>query len=193
MNAVFTPQRFLIDVDQFLRMDAAGIFPPEARIELIEGELLTMTPIGLAHGWAVDQLTRLLLQSEASRHFHLSVQSSIKLLPRSMPQPDLMMLRPPLHRYRSQHSVGEDVLVLIEVADSTLRYDRKVKMPLYARHGVAESWIVNVRDRRIECYTEPRDGAYQRTRVIPPDELATSPAIPALSLSWAEALPLDDL
>jgi len=192
MNAVFTPQRFLIDVDQFLRMDAAGIFPPEARIELIEGELLTMAPIGEAHGWAVSMLNRLLLHSDASKHFHLSVQSSIKLLPRSMPHPDLVMLRPPLHRYRSRHAVGEDVLVLIEVADSTLRYDRKVKMPLYARHGVAESWIVNVRDRRIECYTEPRDGAYRQSRIIPPDEPATTPAIPSLALPWAEALPLDE-
>jgi Uma2 family endonuclease len=191
MNAAFTPQRTLIDVEQFQRMGEAGIFPPDARIELIEGELLNMAPIGNPHAWAVDSLTRLLLRSDAAESFHLSVQNPVILLPRSMPQPDLMILRPPRDRYRTHTAVAADVLVLIEVSESTLRFDRTVKVPLYARHGVGEVWIVNLPERQLEISRGPADGRYAETSILKPQERATTPAVPTLELAWSEALAPD--
>ncbi len=161
MSVVFTPQRRRLSADQFERMGQTGILGPDARVELIEGELIEMAPIGSRHAAAVSFL---------SAHFVAAVgdaalvwtQNPLRLGDDSEPQPDLMLLRPRADRYRSAHPRPEDVLLLIEVADTTLAFDRETKVPLYARHGVPEVWILDLESKRLEIYREPGAGSYRR-------------------------------
>ena len=161
MSVVFTPQRRKLSADQFEQMGRTGILGPEARVELIEGEMIEMAPIGSRHAAAVALL---------SRHFTRAVgdtalvwtQSPLRLADDSEPQPDVMLLRPAADSYRSAHPRPADVLLLIEVADSTLRFDREIKLPLYARHGVPEVWILDLDAERFEVYREPAAGGYRR-------------------------------
>jgi len=188
MSTVFTPQRTLIDVEQFQRMGEAGIFPPDARIELIDGELLNMAPIGKRHAYAVNILNQLLLKSACAESFYLSVQNPVVLPPRSEPQPDLLLLRPPAERYLRAGPESADVLVLIEVADTTVGFDRSRKLPLYARHGVVEVWIVNVHARQLETYRSPSPDGYRERLSLQADQLASPALLPALRVAWGEAL-----
>ncbi|HUD26653.1 MAG TPA: Uma2 family endonuclease, partial [Burkholderiaceae bacterium] len=119
-------------------MAEAGVLRPKERVELIEGELLAMAPIGGRHFNAVNRLTELLVTAVGSSAV-VSVQGPVVLKPTSEPQPDLVLLRPECRR-RPVLPGPEDVLLAIEVADTTLRFDRTVKAPLYARHGIPELW-----------------------------------------------------
>ena len=129
--------RHRFDVDDYYRMAEAGILSPEDRVELIEGEIVDMAPIGSAHGGTVVSLTELVARLVADGKVLVSVQGSLRLDRHNEPQPDLMLLRPRADRYRDSHPTAADVLLLVEVADSSLAYDRGPKLALYARHGVA--------------------------------------------------------
>jgi Uma2 family endonuclease len=161
MSAVFTPQRRKLSADQFERMGETGILGPEPRVELIEGEMIEMPPIGSRHAAAVASL---------STHFARVVgddalvwtQNPPRLSDDSEPQPDLMLLRPKADRYRSGHPHPQDVLLLIEVAETTLVFDRETKLPLYAKQGVPEVWILDLEAKRLEIYREPGPGGYRR-------------------------------
>lgn len=161
MSVVFTPQRRRLSADQFEQMGRTGILGPDERVELLDGELIEMPPIGSRHAAAVDFL---------SMHFARTVgdgalvrtQNPLRLADDSEPQPDLMLLRPAADRYRSAHPRPADVLLLIEVADTTLRFDRETKLPLYARHGVTEVWILDLDAERLEVYREAAAGGYRR-------------------------------
>jgi Uma2 family endonuclease len=161
MSVVFTPHRRKLSAEQFERMGQTGILGPEARVELIEGEIIEMAPIGSRHAAAVDFL---------SMHFARAVgdtavvrtQNPLRLSDDSEPQPDLMLLRPTVDRYRSAHPGPGDVLLLIEVADTTLAFDRETKLPLYAKHAVVEVCILDLDAKRLEVYREPAVGGYRR-------------------------------
>lgn len=154
-----------ITVDEYERMGEAGIFHPDARLELLEGEIYQMAPIGSRHAACVKFLSALL-----NRLFNgkllVSVQDPIRLNDLSEPQPDVALLRWRDDFYRSAHPTPEDVLLVIEVADSTVETDRSYKVPLYARAGIAEAWLVNLPEERIELLAEPAGGAYQINRIF---------------------------
>ncbi len=181
MSAVFTPQRRKLSAEQFERMGQTGILGPDARVELIEGEMIEMAPIGSRHAAAVDFL---------SMHFARAVgdaalvrtQNPLRLSDDSEPQPDLVLLRPKGDRYRTGHPRPEDVLLLIEVADTTLAFDRETKLPLYAKHGVPEVWILDLDTRQLEIYREPSPGGYRRRLERRETESIAPTALPTVAL-----------
>jgi Uma2 family endonuclease len=150
-------------VAEYERMGRAGIFSPEARVELVCGEIIEMSPVGERHAACVDFLTQL-ITLRLRRGAIVRVQNPIQLNDYSEPQPDIAVLKRRDDFYRHAHPRPEDVLVVIEVSDSTLEYDRKVKIPLYAAAGIPEAWLVNLPEERIEIYSDPAGGEYQTVR-----------------------------
>ena len=181
------PVRRRFDVDDYYRMAEVGILSREDRVELIQGEIVDMAPIGSAPGGPVVALTELVARLVADGKVLVSVQGPLRLDPHNEPQPDLMLLRPRADRYRGGHPDAADVLLLVEVADSSLAYDRGPKLALYARHGVAEVWIVDLAGRSVEVCRKLRPGGYvERRRVT---EGAASPTlVPELAIDLAQLL-----
>ena len=142
-------------------MGEAGILRVEERVELIDGEIIDMTPPGSRHAGTVMQLNRLLQRALGDSAIVL-VQSPISLGRYSEPQPDLALLKPRDDFYTSAHARSADVLLVVEVADTSLRYDRDIKIALYARHGIPEVWLIDVRAKRVTRFREPALGAYAR-------------------------------
>ena len=179
MSTVFTPTRARLTVAQFQKMGDAGIMPPETRVELVDGELIEMAPIGPRHMQAVNRLTRALVAAVGEAAI-VSVQNPVALGEHSETQPDLALLGPQSDS-ETRLPTPYDVLLLIEVADATLQYDRTTKLALYARFGVREVWIVNLIDRILEIHREPYNGAY-RVKL----ERAGNDAVAPLALPNAE-------
>src|SRR5512144_1217283 len=159
MSTTLVPMRARLTVAQFQKMGEAGILPPDSRVELIDGEILEMAPIGPPHVHLVNRLTRLLVRALGDEAI-VSVQNPVVLDEYSEPQPDLTVLGAHPER-EGRLPEARDVLLLVEVSDRTLQFDRRVKLPLYAKRSVREVWIVNVPDRVVEVHREPRDGAYR--------------------------------
>ena len=150
-------------------MGEVGILHPEARTELIDGEIIDVAPPGSLHAGTVNQLSSL-LQKAVGDHAIVLVQNPISLGRYSEPQPDCTLAKPRRDFYRSAHPQPEDLLLVVEVADSSLRFDRDVKSALYARHGVPELWLIDVRAKHLTRYRDPVGGVYRR--VDEPDVLA---------------------
>lgn len=146
-------------------MGEAGLFSEDDRIELVEGEIYEMSPVGERHAACVRKLNNLLARLLASEAV-VDVQNPLHLSRFSLPQPDLVLLRPRGDFYAQGHPRSEDVLLLIEVADTSLDHDREVKVPLYARHGIVEVWLVDLEGRSVEVFTEPGVDGYGRRRVV---------------------------
>ena len=157
--AAFPLQRHRLTVEEYYRMAEAGIFCEDDRVELIEGEIVDMAPIGSGHTSVVKRLNSLFTPSVGTRAV-VSVQDPIHLNPHNEPQPDLALLRYRADYYRDAHPSPGDILLLVEVADSSLRYDLDVKLPLYARYGIPEVWIVDLEHRRLEVYRRPDGDVY---------------------------------
>jgi Uma2 family endonuclease len=153
------PRRHRLTVADYYRMGEVGILAPDARVELIDGEIIDMAPIGSLHVSAVLRLDHLLKEALTGKAFVL-VQSPIALGEHSAPQPDLALLRPRADYYRSSLAGPDDVLLIVEVAQSSLRFDRDDKIPLYARHGIPEVWLVDLEAKRLARYRKPQQGAY---------------------------------
>jgi Uma2 family endonuclease len=155
-----------IDVDEYHRMGEAGILRREDRVELIEGELVVMSPAGSPHWGMVNRLTRMLMAAVGDRAI-VSVQNPVRLDRRNEPEPDFALLRPRADDYmRAVAASPADVLLAIEVAASSLSYDRLVKVPLYARHGIVEFWIVDLDGRQVEIHREPSGERYLSRREV---------------------------
>jgi Uma2 family endonuclease len=175
----------LFTVDEYYRMGEAGILGEDDRIELIEGRLVDMAPIGSTHAGVVIQLTALISAALAGRAF-LSTQNPIRLGRRSEPQPDVAILRLRDDFYRKAHPTPKDVLLLIEVADSTIRYDREVKIPLYARHGIPEVWLIDLQQQRLEIYLQPSPDGYRQTIRPANDERIAPTLLPDVIVALAD-------
>lgn len=143
-----------LTVSEYHRMGEVGIFAENERVELIEGQLIVMSPIGSPHFAAVNTLNRLLVRAVGDLAI-VSVQNPVRLNDRSEPEPDLTLIRPRDDEYRSALPGPLDVLLIIEVASSSIDYDRGVKLDLYARHNISEVWIVNLDLARVEVYRSP--------------------------------------
>jgi Uma2 family endonuclease len=158
------PRAHRLTVDDYYRMAEVGLLAPDARVELIEGEIIDMPPIGAPHASTVDVLTAWLVPAAIGRA-HVRIQGAIRLGRRSEPQPDVTVLRLREDRYSRSHPTGADVLLAIEVSDTTLRYDLERKGPLYARHGIPEYWVIDVAARRVHVLRAPRGGTFGETLV----------------------------
>ena len=172
-----TRRRFT--VHEYHRMGEAGILHEDDRVELIEGEIVEMAAIGTRHFTCVNVLNRLLVRSVGDAAI-VSVQNPVRLDERTEPQPDLAVLR--VRDYRESLPMPEDVLLLIEVSDTTLRYDRGVKLPLYARAGILEVWIVDLAGEVIERHTDPSGDTYRGSKQARRGEKIESAALPELTL-----------
>ena len=180
-----TPYR--LTTTDFHRMGEIGIFAEDARIELIEGELIEMAPIGSRHAGIVMQLVRLLTMAVGDRAM-VSPQNPLLLEPHSEPEPDVALLRPRADFYKNTLPRPRDVLLLIEVADSTLRYDRDIKIPLYARHGIPEVWLMDLARDAVECHRQPTPTGYGTVQTVMPPEQVTSPGLPGVRIALADLL-----
>lgn len=165
-------------------MGEAGILGEDDRLELIDGEIVTMPPIGSRHAGCVKRLNALFGSALAGRVV-VSAQDPLVLDDYSEPQPDIVLLRPRPDYYASAHPRPEDVLLLVEVADSSLDYDEDVKVPRYARAGVQEMWIVDLEHARVLVW------AGGETRTLQPGETLAPSAFPEVCLSVARILGLD--
>jgi len=178
-------RRWRFTVHDYHRMGKAGILHEDDRVELIEGELVEMTAIGSRHFACVNGLNRLLMRSIGDEAI-VSVQNPVRLNEYNEPQPDLAVIRP--RDYRFSLPVPEDVLLLIEVSDATLAYDRNVKLPLYARAGIREVWIVNLPGETVERHTDPSSDGYRSVEPAQRGETLESVAPPGLTLTVDDVL-----
>lgn len=156
-------QKRLFTVDEYYRMVDAGILGEDDRVELIEGEIIKMSPIGSPHSGCVNRLNRL-FSDRLGRRAVLSVQNPVRLSERTEPQPDIALLIPRADFYSQRHPQSEEVLLLIEAADTTIEYDKEMKIPLYAAAGIIEVWIVSLTEELIEVYRQPLANAYAEIR-----------------------------
>ena len=174
-------------VAEYERMGRFGIFSEDARVELVCGEIIDISPIGERHAACVGRLTQiitlLLLRSAI-----VWVQNPIRLDDHSEPQPDVAVLKARPDFYGSAHPRPEDVLLVIEVSDTTLEYDRKVKVPLYARAGIPEMWVVNLPEERIEVHSDPAGGEYRAVRSYARGRKLQSHTLASLRISVSKVL-----
>jgi Uma2 family endonuclease len=179
-------QRRLFTVEEYHRMAEAGILSEDDRVELIEGELVTMSPIGSRHAACVARLTALLFPVEGRGI--LWVQNPIRLGARSEPQPDVTLLRYRPDFYASAHPGPEDVLLVVEVAETSADADRSLKIPLYARYGIPEAWLVDLLEERIEIYRHPTPQGYRSLHIAHRGETVSPALIPSLTVAVDEVL-----
>lgn len=172
-------RRRRFSVEEYHRMGEAGIFGDDERVELIEGEIVQMNPIGSRHAACVRGLTRLLGMS-LGEELLLDVQNPIELNGGLEPQPDLAVLG--TRDYRDSLPGPEDILLLIEVSDTTLSYDRNTKLPLYARAGIGEAWIADLPGEAIERHNDPSENGYRRMERVGLGRSLASEALPNLVL-----------
>ena len=182
-DAADLPTRHRLDVDDYHRMVDAGILGKEDRVELIDGEIIDMAPIGQGHAAVVGGLTRSLVMACGDKAI-VWVQNPIRLDRRSEPQPDFAILRPRADFYAAGKRPGpSDVLLLVEVADSSLRYDLTVKLPLYARAGIAELWIVDLKRRALDAFRRPAGDGYAEVSTHRPGDRLALAAAPGITVS----------
>jgi Uma2 family endonuclease len=154
------PTRHRLSVDAYYRMAEAGILADPKRVELIDGEIIDMPAIGSPHAAVTNRLARLFSRALRDEVALVSVQSPLRLDAYNEPEPDVMLLRPRSDGYRAAHPGAADVLLLVEVSESSLAYYRTTKLALYAKFGVPEVWIIDLVGGAVEVYRGPRDGAY---------------------------------
>lgn len=183
MSAVFTPERIRITIDRYQKMGKAGVFAPDERVELIEGEILSMAPIGTVHadisGILFNQFALAVGKAAVVR-----AANPLDLGDDSEPQPDLLLLRP--QNYRHSHPRPTDVLLLIEVSDSSLGFDQGPKRDLYAKFGIAEYWVIDINSSRVVIYLDPVLGAFSRTRECLVGDVVSPQAFPSLKITVSE-------
>ena len=175
------PTRRRFTVEEYCAMAEVGILAEEERVELIDGEIIVMPPIGEPHEDGTTRLSSGLIYRLYGRAW-VRVQNSVRLDDYGLPEPDIAVvrLRDDYHRERARPA---DVLLLIEVADTSLEYDRRVKLARYAAAGIPEVWIVNLRAREVEAYDNPVDGAYRNRRVVAADGRISPGAFPDVVLA----------
>ncbi|HYO64163.1 MAG TPA: Uma2 family endonuclease [Pyrinomonadaceae bacterium] len=179
--------RWMFNVSDYYRMAEAGMFAEGDRVELIEGEILKMSPTGSRHAACVDRLNAALSRLLGGAAI-VRVQSPVHLNDFSEPLPDIALLKNRSDFYEQSHPTPDDVLLIIEVADSSVVYDRAVKVPLYARAGVPEVWLVDLVKNEVEVCSRPESGAYAETRRVRRGEPLASAQLPSLALGADDVL-----
>ena len=182
------PEKRKFTVAEYYRMAEVGILRPEERVELIEGEIIVMAPIGPGHSGSV-LISNHIFSQYAPGRFLVQIQNPINLGEGSEPQPDAMLLRLRNDSYTKSHPTPADVLLVVEVSDSSLEYDRDVKAHIYGRAGVPETWVKNLPEDCIERFTEPGPEGYAQHTVRRRGETLTPVSLPDLELSVDALLP----
>lgn len=182
---VLTDHRF--KVQEYYRMAETGILRPDARVELFNGRIIDMSPIGPFHGGLVKCLIRIYTRLAQGR-WQVAAQDPLRLDDHSEPEPDFMLLRPSPDDYKGRHPRPDDVFLLIEVSDTTLDYDREEKIPAYARAGIAEVWIVNLNNASVEVYRDPHFTGYGSKTVLAAGDQVAPQAFPDAVVNLAELL-----
>lgn len=173
-------------VDEFHQMATAGLLDESDRVELIEGEMIDMAPIGSRHAFIVNRLSQAFSVDSAKGQYLVSTQNPVCLGDRSEPQPDLALLKN--GNYMDALPTATDVLLIVEVSDTTLEYDRDVKLGLYARHGIPEVWLLDVNSRELTVYREPAEGQYRLIRKPTVAEAVTPMLVPGIALRLTEVM-----
>jgi Uma2 family endonuclease len=182
---VLAEHRF--NVKEYYRMAETGVFRPDARMELRNGRIIDISPIGPFHGGLVNCLIRLHTRLARDR-WQVAAQNPVRLEDHSEPEPDFMLLKPSPDDYKGRHPRPEDVFLLVEVSDATLDYDREEKIPAYGRAGIAEVWIVDLHQARIEVYREPHFTGYGSRVILGPGDEVAPLAFPDAMVKVAELL-----
>ncbi len=181
------PMRRRFTVDEYFALAEAGILHKEERIELIDGEIIIMSPIGDPHRQSVNWVGRLLTIALGKRAM-VQVQATIVLNDATAPEPDIAVIR-----LRSINDLvtatPEEIYFLVEVADSSLAFDRETKLPRYAAAGIPEVWIANLVNRQVEAHCNPVDGVYQSVRIIHAGATISPQAFPDVTLAVSDFLP----
>jgi Uma2 family endonuclease len=181
-------QKRFVTVGEYHRMAEDGVFPLDARLELIRGEIVEMSPIGPAHSAAVRRLIRA-FSSRLSAQALVDAQNPVVLREQeSEPQPDLALLRLRDDFYSAAAPVAEDILLVVEVAESSLPYDRRVKIRLYAQAGIPETWLVDLTSGALLVYRHPTPTGYRDARSYHRGESVTPEAFPEAGFAVEEIL-----
>lgn len=176
-------RRVRFTVEQYQRMGETGILPDDPRIELLYGHIIAREPTGTRHAGTVDRLT-MLWTSRLGQRVIVRVQNPVRFPKEASElQPDIMLLKPRADFYTAAHPLAADVLLLIEVADTSLRLDRRVKIPLYARVGIRETWLCDLVTSRVEVHRDPTDGRYRSVRALAREETLAPTALPDIHVA----------
>jgi hypothetical protein len=179
-----TVTRHKLTVDDLYRMVAAGILDKDDRVELIDGELIDMAPIGPLHQGTVDYLNRVFTRALSTNI--VRVQGPIVISQRTQLQPDLSVLRERKDFYRQSLARPEDCLLVIEVADTTVRLDREGKIPIYSKAGIPEAWLIDLENRELVVYTAPTSDGYGNSMRPDPGHRVSPLLLPEVSLAVAD-------
>ena len=182
-----TVRKHLTDINEWQKLGEANIFPPGTRLELIEGEILEMAPIGFNHSGHINRLVKLLTKLIPGNVIP-SVQNPLQLGDLSEPEPDFMLLKPNDDFYSSRHPTADDVLLLIEVADSSLSFDQNQKLRLYASHNIPEYWLMNLKDCCLEVYRQPHGDCYGEKTTLRVGDSATLSQLKQITINIADIL-----
>ena len=188
MSVVSLPERTRISADRYQKMVETGVLTQYDRVELIDGDMLNMAPIGLNHSAVTDRLTKLLVLSAGDSAI-VSPGRSLELGEYSVPQPDLMLLKLREDFYAAQIPMAPDVLLLVEVSDISLAYDQSTKRALYARYGVEEYWVVDVQGERVFVYSEPAGEGYARVVECRAADIVSPRAVPVVQIQVGTLFP----
>lgn len=174
-------------VAQYHRMIESGILTDRDQVELLKGEIIEMSPVGWRHAACVDRLTELFVLQLASRAIVRS-QNPVRLSDDSEPQPDLALLRRREDFYQTGHPGPEDLFLVVEVSDTTIDFDREVKIPTYAEEGIAEVWLVDLNAQCIEVFQQPAGNGYQQTQQFRNNQTLSIAAFPEIQFSVGQIL-----
>ncbi|MFN6498249.1 MAG: Uma2 family endonuclease [Nostoc sp. DedQUE01] len=172
-------------VEQYQKMIESGILTQDDRVELIRGEIIDMSPIGTKHAACVKRLNKLLSQKLRDRVL-IAIQDPVKLNDNSQPQPDVALLKPRDDFYATAHPQPQDIFLLVEVADSTIEYDREEKIPLYAEANIIEVWLVDIKEEIVEIYQQPTAAGYQLMQKFASSQTLSIPCFPDVNITVNE-------
>lgn len=172
-------------VYEYHQMATAGLLDETDRVELIDGEMIDMAPIGSKHAFLVDRFAELLGGGPRAVYM-VRVQNPVLLGERNEPQPDIALVR--RDNYTDRHPGPDDILLIVEVSDTTLEYDRDVKFPLYARQNIPEVWLLDVNANELTIYREPIDGQYRLIRKPTVTEMVSPTLVPDVQIILSEVL-----
>lgn len=182
------PRRWKWTGDDLIRMGEVGLLPPEGRFELLDGEIYRLMPPGPLHAFIVTVIGELLAGLARSRGAHVREEKPILLNAEYEPQPDVAVVRGPKGRYRARFPAPEDLILVVEVSDSTLDHDRNLKLPAYAAAGVAECWLVNLPEQRVEVYRDPSPTGYRTRRLYLSGETVEPLALSGATIAASDLL-----
>jgi Uma2 family endonuclease len=181
MSDVSVPERMRISADRYQKMVATGVLTKYDRVELIEGDILNMPPIGLIHSAITARLNKLFVLSAGDAAI-VSPGGSIKLGDFSVPQPDLLLLKPRDDFYAGRIPMAPDVLLLVEISESSLAFDQGAKRALYGRYGVAEYWVIDIPGQRVHVYCDPVVDGDATARECALTDVISPRALPAVQV-----------